>query len=905
MGISGLWDILRPASEQVSLVKLAVEEGFQKNASGKRGFRVGIDASIWFYHATYGREGENPELRTLFFRLARLLQDPFLPLFVFDGPERPEFKRGKRISGKGNWMENGMKNLIDAFGFEWRQAPGEAEAELAYLNRIGIIDAILTDDGDTFLFGAKVVIRNPSNTLSGNKSNPIKNADGRDDGKHSMIYRSQNIADRADIGLTRGGFVLMGLLCGGDYQQSGLEKCGKQTAVALAKCGFGDELLEAVQGKPSSKSQDTYILWEIGARAKLAAWRRALREELASNSKGFLGRKLKSLSNSIPNDFPMLEVLLSYIHPITSESKGWKVSDSNMWLKEPILGDIAHCCEKYFEWGVKDIILKRFRTVIWPGACSRILRRAALDQDRNMRDPTPHRATTPTTPRRVHKTAMVASPSKIISEHFSRLSVRSPQRVHSEYEEDVLMIKIHSSRRHASTDEMLEYRVEVSPRLLVSSAESGIQGIRKAEDLGIGAGAAESEFEDEDEVDAGNGRSGARKAPPDPDSHLRVWLPACMMEYVHPELVQAFEQRKAGKGKGRAKKGATQKPLDVSRSKKLVKSKQTLRSKDSNLSPTIATPDAASTSFNPSTRKHTKTPSCSVITISDDETKGIDDSRLDPHPLPADTSILQENPGFMEASHDVSLDGCFQEAYSTGNRQGLVEHLVKPSASQVLAKGSVLSIIENWKPGSSKATNSLTKVNKPPKKGLLNKTDPHEKSELNLGYRRTKVATAIDVFSDEPATKVPDIIVKPKSRIASALSSTSDVDDYLERSPRKSHRKGPQHSSPNNNRRREESASRSISPTPMPKHLACMKTATKPNSTSPNSLPEYIEISSDDGILPISAMKMHHKPPPRTKKGSRKQTQNIYAGNGGKNGVRGGRSTRSNNGHEIIDLVSP
>lgn len=39
------------------------------------------------------------------------------------------------------------------------QAPGEAEAELAYLNSIGQIDAVLSDDVDTFLFGATMVIR--------------------------------------------------------------------------------------------------------------------------------------------------------------------------------------------------------------------------------------------------------------------------------------------------------------------------------------------------------------------------------------------------------------------------------------------------------------------------------------------------------------------------------------------------------------------------------------------------------------------------------------------------------------------------------------------------------------------------------------------------------------------------
>jgi holliday junction resolvase YEN1 len=47
-------------------------------------------------------------------------QVPFLPLFVFDGPLRPEMKRGKLIDMKPNWMVEGLKGMIEAFGFEWR-----------------------------------------------------------------------------------------------------------------------------------------------------------------------------------------------------------------------------------------------------------------------------------------------------------------------------------------------------------------------------------------------------------------------------------------------------------------------------------------------------------------------------------------------------------------------------------------------------------------------------------------------------------------------------------------------------------------------------------------------------------------------------------------------------------------
>ena len=40
-----------------------------------------------------------------------------------------------------------------------QQAPGEAEAELAYLNQILAIDLVLTSDSDVFIFGATHVMR--------------------------------------------------------------------------------------------------------------------------------------------------------------------------------------------------------------------------------------------------------------------------------------------------------------------------------------------------------------------------------------------------------------------------------------------------------------------------------------------------------------------------------------------------------------------------------------------------------------------------------------------------------------------------------------------------------------------------------------------------------------------------
>lgn len=144
---------------------------------------------------------------------------PFLPIFVFDGPKRPKIKRGKVVGGKEHWMVNSLRTILDAFGFECRTAPGEAEAELAYLNSIGIIDAILSDDVDCFIFGAHTVIRNSSSTLSGNKKHGAKNTDGKDDGQHVNIYRAMDLKSHKDIGLSQGGLILIALLRGGDYDQ--------------------------------------------------------------------------------------------------------------------------------------------------------------------------------------------------------------------------------------------------------------------------------------------------------------------------------------------------------------------------------------------------------------------------------------------------------------------------------------------------------------------------------------------------------------------------------------------------------------------------------------------------------------------------------------------------------------
>ncbi|SJL08294.1 uncharacterized protein ARMOST_11657 [Armillaria ostoyae] len=310
MGVLGLWEVLKPSMSISSLTMLALPS----LSSPSRGFRLGIDVSIWLFHAGYLKAGENPELHLIFFRCCSLLKYPILPIFIFDGRKRPRWKRGEKVNRSPAKLVTAVKAVIEAFGFEWRTAPGEAEAELAYLNEAGIIDGILTDDVDTFVFGACTVIRILSSTHPQDKKL-----------KHHVHIYSQIPQSRADL-------VLIALCSGGDYHP-GLQGCGVKTALALAKCGFADSLYTAATSL-SSNSLPTF----------LDQWRGEVISELASDSHGCID----------------INVLLSYVQPVTSLSEGRPdfYADLAWTEKEPSILDIAQICEFYFEWGFKETILK-------------------------------------------------------------------------------------------------------------------------------------------------------------------------------------------------------------------------------------------------------------------------------------------------------------------------------------------------------------------------------------------------------------------------------------------------------------------------------------------------------------------------------------------------------------------
>lgn len=100
----------------------------------------------------------NAEVRMIMFRLLKLMASGCSPLIVFDGPGRPSWKRGNYISGSGrSAVERQVEALCNVLKIPCVRARGEAEAEMAAMNKRGVIDAVCSDDVDTLLFGASLV----------------------------------------------------------------------------------------------------------------------------------------------------------------------------------------------------------------------------------------------------------------------------------------------------------------------------------------------------------------------------------------------------------------------------------------------------------------------------------------------------------------------------------------------------------------------------------------------------------------------------------------------------------------------------------------------------------------------------------------------------------------------------
>lgn len=268
--------------EVVSLADYATDHFKKYNG---RPLRVAVDEAGWRFNNLTDFQVEeirkkepaaNPIEKTVLWRILSLMKLNIQLMFVFDGPKRP-WKRGRRGGLKIDWDKiRLLQQLLDHLKIPRHQAPGEAEAECAKMQALGIVDAVWSDDSDTFMFGATCKIE-------AHKENG-KRVQGK-----VRIHRSETILQQH--GLNKESLILFALLAGGDYNQKGLQGCGPQTTklVANVKHDLAGSLFRCTKHE-------------------VPRWRMLLETVFRE-----YGKRM-----SIPDSFPDLKVMNNYRNPTVS-----------------------------------------------------------------------------------------------------------------------------------------------------------------------------------------------------------------------------------------------------------------------------------------------------------------------------------------------------------------------------------------------------------------------------------------------------------------------------------------------------------------------------------------------------------------------------------------------------------
>ncbi|KAK9466959.1 PIN domain-like protein [Lipomyces arxii] len=326
MGVPGLWEFLdsHQLGEELCLAVLA-ERIYEEKS---RRLRLAIDGNFWSFKNKGGKGGKFPEQRTFYYKLCRLMGLCVDAVFVFDGPQKPEFKRNARVSTILPTEVKWMMQIIQCFGFNSLIAPGEAEAECAWLQQQGLVDFVMTDDVDSLMFGATRVLKGWKPYANGSLASVTV-----------QLYESDKICKEA--GLTKSGMVLVAMMSGGDYCSAGVPHCGSKTAIEIAQAGYGKLLIEC--GFETTR---------------LVLWKEKLRNSLLHNK----SKEFRSCHQAIKisSEFPQRDLFDSYLQPVVS-----RTHNPIVWNRELDLAGMFAFASRYIGHNYQ-----RYATYIAPALLS-------------------------------------------------------------------------------------------------------------------------------------------------------------------------------------------------------------------------------------------------------------------------------------------------------------------------------------------------------------------------------------------------------------------------------------------------------------------------------------------------------------------------------------------------------
>lgn len=231
--------------------------------------------------------------KNTFFRICKLLTRNIQLIFVFDGPGKPH-KHGKRGGNRIDYeRQRLLKDILRCFGIPYHDAPGEADAECARLQTLGLVDAVWSQDSDCPMFGCSFWIHDERVAKVEGDRNRGKEYTVRS-GTRVRLVRAGDLKNK--LNLDREGLVLFVMLVGGDYDQAGLPNCGRITALEVVK-----------------KASLAHDLCQCRNQRECAEWGLRLQT--------FLQTKSGAPNLVVPQEFPNYKTLQKYYRPTVSSDE--------------------------------------------------------------------------------------------------------------------------------------------------------------------------------------------------------------------------------------------------------------------------------------------------------------------------------------------------------------------------------------------------------------------------------------------------------------------------------------------------------------------------------------------------------------------------------------------------------
>jgi len=147
---------------------------------------------------------------------------------VKEGDEEKARRYGQQVVVATTDIIEDSKRLLTDMGIPWVQAPGEGEAQTAYMAAKGNVWGAASQDYDSLLYGAPRHIRNMS--ITGRRKLPRKNV-------YIKIEPEILELDKVmkDLEITRDQLIDLGILVGTDYNPDGVKGVGPKTALKLIR----------------------------------------------------------------------------------------------------------------------------------------------------------------------------------------------------------------------------------------------------------------------------------------------------------------------------------------------------------------------------------------------------------------------------------------------------------------------------------------------------------------------------------------------------------------------------------------------------------------------------------------------------------------------------------------------